>query len=152
MVAGAVWLRADASSATWSLTVRDREGRVLHAVDLPEASFSLRYRNSVYGSVAEERFEVTDDGRIRLRQLAADDPAVLTEYYRLAGAPMRSETGDARAWVGTPELATVVDELSVAATELGERTLVVAGAEPLALWELVGGGSPAVILSAEARP
>lgn len=149
MVLGATWLRAAASSETWSLTVRDAEGQIVHSVVLPDSGFSLRYRNSVYGSIAEERFEVTDEGRIRLRELAADDPALLTEYYRLAGAPARSNAGDGRAWTGTPEQAPLMDELPIAATELGERTLLVPGEPPIALWRLVAGRAPAVTLDVE---
>ena len=133
--------------------MRDLEGRSLHAVALPDSAFSLRYRNSIYGSLAEERFVVTDDGRIRLRALAAEDPAVLTEYYRLNGEPMRSDGGpDELGWTGVPEQDTVVDELEIAATELGERTLLVRGADPVALWRLVGEGEPGVVLSVERAP
>ena len=149
---GATWLQAAASSETWSLTVRDGEGRILHAVMLPDSAFSLRYRNSVYGSIAEERFDVTDDGRIRLRELAADDPALLTEYYRVADAPVRSGAGDGRSWTGTPEQASIVDELPIAATEIGERTLLVAGEPPVALWRLVGDAGPGVTLVVERTP
>lgn len=153
VAAGAAWLRADTSSGTWSLAVRDLEGRGLHAVALPDSAFSLRYRNSIYGSLAEERFEVTDDGRIRLRELAAEDPAVLTEYYRLDGEPMRSQGGpEDLAWTGVPEQATTVDELEVAATELGERTLLVRGTDAVALWQLVDRGEPGVVLSVEREP
>ena len=106
---------------------------MLHEVALPDSGFSLRYRNSVYGSLAEERFEVTDEGRIRLRVLAADDPAVLTEYYRLAGAPNRAPQGEGLAWVGVPEHELVMDELPLAATERGERTLLVEGERPVNL-------------------
>lgn len=150
LLGAAVWLGVDTSAATWSLTVRDLEGRVLHAVELPSSAFALRYRNSVYGSIAEERFEVTDGGRMRLRQLAAEDPAVLTEYYRLDGEPMRApaEAGGLT-WVGVPEQATVLAELELAATERGERTLIVSGHDPVALWQLVRDRDPGVLLRVE---
>lgn len=143
---GSAWLGTDASSAEWRLAVSDQEGRLLHEVVLPDSGFALRYRNSVYGSLAEERFEVANDGRIRLRELAAEDPAVLAEYYRLAGAPYRLTDVGEMTWAAIPEHATVVDELPIAATELGERTLVVEGEQPLALWSLVAGVEPGLVL------
>lgn len=125
---------------------------MLHEVALPDSGFSLRYRNSVYGSLAEERFEVTDEGRIRLRELAADDPAVLTEYYRLADAPNRAPHGEVLAWVGVPEHGLVMDELPLAATERGERTLLVQGERPVNLWQLVPNGVPGIVLGVVAEP
>lgn len=122
---------------------------MLHETPLPDSAFTLRYRNSVYGSVAEERFDVTDDGRMRLRELAADDPAVLTEYYQLAEAPMRADDGADRAWVGRPLHDSVIDQLPLAATERGERTLLVPGQPPVELWKLVAGGEPGVLLSVD---
>lgn len=90
---------------------------------------------------------MADDGRIRLRELAADDPAVLTEYYRLADAPYRLDDVSEMTWAGIPEQASVVDELPLAATELGERTLLVEGEQPVVLWSLVAGGEPGLVLS-----
>lgn len=124
---------------------------MLHEVALPDSGFSLRYRNSVYASLAEERFEVTDEGRIRLRELAADDPAVLTEYYRLACAPTRASEDASLAWVGVPEQGLVVDELPLAATEHGQRTLLVQGERQVDLWQLVPSGEPGMVLSVVAE-
>lgn len=120
---------------------------MLHETPLPDSAFTLRYRNSVYGSVAEERFDVTDDGRLRLLELGADDPAVLTEYYQLAEAPIRAGEGADRAWVGRPLHDSAIEELALAATERGERTLLVSGQPPVELWKLVAGGEPGVVLS-----
>ena len=121
---------------------------MLHEVALPASGFALRYRNSVYGSLAEERFEITAEGRIRLRGLAAEDPAVLDEYYVLAGPPRRSPDGDdALGWVGTPARPVEVEELPLAASERGERTLLVEGVRPIALWRLAARTGPTVVLS-----
>ena len=49
------------------LVVRDVSATELARVPLPSSGrFGLRYRNSLYGSLVEERFVVTTDGRLRL--------------------------------------------------------------------------------------
>jgi hypothetical protein len=131
------------------LTVRDEAGADLAQLALPaDGAFTLRYRNSVYGSTAEERF-VADGAAFRLVALAAREVAVLDEYYELAGGPRR---GGRLGWVGAPEQRVVLETLRVAATDLGRRTLVVEGSAPLALWKLAADEAPTVVLTIEPPP
>lgn len=110
----------------------------------PDGSFSLRYRNSLYGSLAEERFVIADEGRLDLVELRADELAVLEEYYAINEAA--SPSGGTRAWAAAPAHRPTIHRLRVAATDLGERTLLVAGREPLELWRLVDDAEPSVII------
>lgn len=132
----------------WQLVARAPNGDVLLRVPLPEDRFVLRYRNSVYGSLAEERFTIRADGRMALVELAADEAAVLDEYYVTADRPRPSDTGDTRRWEAEPAALLQLAELPIAATRHGERTLVVEG-RAVALWQLAGAGGPTVILQAE---
>ena len=153
-VAVAVATVASASAPTaapaeqWQLAVRAVNGTVLLRVPLPEARFALRYRNSVYLSLAEERFVVGADGQISLIELAADEAAVLDEYYETGERPRRSSGDDARLWIAPPAAALEVLELQLAATRYGERTLLAAGRE-VVLSDLVGTAGPGVILEVE---
>ncbi|MGH2427475.1 MAG: hypothetical protein ACRDGV_01120 [Candidatus Limnocylindria bacterium] len=143
---------ASAGGSGQTLVVRDRQGGELARVALPaEPSFSLRYRNSLYGSLAEERFMVGADGRMELVMLAADEVAVLEEYYAVDGAPMPAAASDSRRWRAAPARAVALHELTIAATDLGERTLLVPGQPSVRLWQLVGDGNPSVIVSVEER-
>ena len=129
-----------------SIVVADGSGVVLARVSLPaDGTFSLRYRNSLYGSLAEERFAVTADGRMQLTRLAADELAVLEEYYTVREAPVATGADDDRAWHAPSAREVSLEELTIAATELGERTLLVAGEAPIELWRLVG-DDPFVVL------
>lgn len=132
----------------WQLVARATNGDVLMRVPLPESRFVLRYRNSVYGSVAEERFAIGPDGQMILVELAADEAAVLDEYYVTADRPRRTDPGDARLWKAAPASPLQLAELRVAATRHGERTLVVEG-RAVALWQLPAVGGPTVILETE---
>lgn len=130
------------------LIVRGPDERVLARVALPDGWFTLRYRNSLYGSLAEERYEVGPRGELTLVELAADELAVLEEYSSIDGAAERTVGAD-RAWRADPALDVRLEQLVVAATDLGERTLVVAGADALALWQLVADADPSVRLTVE---
>lgn len=110
--------------------------------------FALRYRNSLYGSLAEERFSVRD-GRMTLRELAADQLAVLEEYYAISRPASRAAPGDARRWTAAPGIHVEERRLRVAATDLGERTLIVDGSQPLDLWRLVDDVEPIVVLAVD---
>jgi len=132
------------------LVVRGPDDAVIARVPLPDARFTLRYRNSLYGSLAEERYVATDDRRIVLDGLAADELAVLEEYYGIDEPARRSTAGD-RAWVAEPARPVVVPDLTIAATDLGRRTLLVEGHEPIELWRVVDDASPSVELEV-ARP
>ncbi|HET6380993.1 MAG TPA: hypothetical protein VFH63_08205 [candidate division Zixibacteria bacterium] len=130
-----------------ALRVSLPDGRVVTLVPLPDdGTFALRYRNSLYGTLAEERFAVTPDGRIRLVGLGAQQLAVLEEYYAIASPAWRAP---GLGWSAVPARAPIERVLRVAATDLGRRTLLVDGAEPLELWRLVDDASPTVRLEVE---
>jgi hypothetical protein len=97
----------------------------------------VSYRNSVYGTVAEERYRVQDGGRFGLVELAADQLAVLEEYYAVPGPVRAAPDGDRRSWVAQPAYYPEFTELAIAATALGERTLHVPGHPPVPLPPLV---------------
>jgi hypothetical protein len=128
-----------------SLRVALPDGTTLATLALPaDGAFTLRYRNSLYGTLAEERFVVTDDGELRLAELAADQLAVLEEYYAIA-EPARPSAGR-RAWTAPPAHVPVITELRIAATDRGERALLVAGQQPIELSRFVEDADPTVIL------
>ena len=133
----------------WQLVVRGSDGEVLLRVPLVDGRFTLRYRNSVYESLAEERFAITPGGQIALVDLAADEAAVLAEYYTAEGV-RSADPEDDRRWVAEPSASVELAELPLAATEYGQRTLLVEGSEPVRLWLLVEAGEPTMTLAAEA--
>jgi hypothetical protein len=148
-VAGLAW-SASSAEARPVLAIRLPDGTQVARVPLgPEGEFTLRYRNSLYGSLVEERFALGVDGRIELLEVAADELAVLEEYYAIDGPALPSAGSDARAWRAPPGNAVSVRELIVAATDLGERTLLVDGRPPIELWRLVEDGAASVILERE---
>jgi hypothetical protein len=132
-----------------ALVVRGPDGSTLARVELPaDGSFALRYRNSLYGSLVEERF-VTVDGRMRLARLAADELAVLEEYYAIDRPAQRGPAAGTRAWEAEPALAVEEDAILIAASDIGERTLLVDGAPALELWRLVEDAAPSVRLEVD---
>jgi hypothetical protein len=131
-----------------AVTVRDGGGALLTRVPLPAAEFAVSYRNSVYGTVAEERYHVRDGERFGLVELAADQLAVLEEYYAVPGPVRTAPRGDRRSWVAEPRDHPVFSELAIAATALGERTLHVPGHPPVPLPPLVE-GEVTVVLEVE---
>lgn len=151
-LAGALGLPlAGASSDPAAVVVTDRDGDVLAEVPLPGDTFAVRYRNSIYGTLAEERYRV-HDGRFALVTLAADQLAVLEEYYAVP-APTAAPEDDRRSYVAAPApgRAPTFTTLSIAATRLGERTLLVPGRAPVALWRLVD-DDPTIVLRIEEAP
>jgi hypothetical protein len=148
VAAVAIVAERDRTVAAWRLVVRNVEGATLAQAELGDGHFALRYRNSVYGSPAEERFAIASDGRIVLVGLAADELAVLGEYYA-ALEPRPAAEGDALRWEAVPQQPVALGRLTLAATDLGERTLLVAGRHPIALWRLVGDSAPGLTLRAE---
>jgi hypothetical protein len=139
--AGAAAERADVPR----LRVTLPDGTTLVTVPLGEdGAFALRYRNSLYGTLAEERFVATDEGELRLIELAADQLAVLEEYYAIT-SPARPTEGR-RAWTAPPAHVPVITELRIAATDRGERTLLVEGRAALDLTLFVEDAAPTVIL------
>lgn len=147
VVLAGLLVRSDSSPR---LTVRDPDDGVVLATAALNGSptFTLRYRNSLYGTVAEERFEVTEDGRLVLDLLAADQIAVLEEYYAIDTPAWAAPDDDAREWLAKPANPVTLDDLLIAATDLGERTLIVEGEEPIPLWRLEA-ADPAVVLRVE---
>lgn len=140
--------RGDARD-TLVVVVRATDGTILARAPLPVTGrFALRYRNSLYGSLAEERFTATQDRRFWLQELAADEIAVLEEYYAIPGPAERTPAGDRRTWRARPADTSAFERLTIAATRLGERTLLVPGREDVALWRLVD-REPIVIIDLE---
>ncbi len=131
-----------------AVVVTDAGGDVLARVALSGDRFAVRYRNSLYGTLAEERYTVTRDGNFTLDQLAADQLAVLEEYYAVPGPPRPAPDEDRRGFLAAPhpKRSPTFDELSIAATDLGERTLLVPGSDPVDLWRLVDDDGPTVVL------
>lgn len=144
----------DEASASQAVVIRGHTGNVLASVALPGERFAVSYRNSIYGTLAEERYVVLPDGRYRLVQIAADQLAVLEEYYAVPEPPRHAEPSDRRTWVVPPDSSrpAIFEELSIAATDLGQRTLHVPGSPPLALWRLVEDNHPFVVLAIEENP
>lgn len=143
------------SSGTPAVVVRADDGDLLASVPVGRRGFALSYRNSVYGTLAEDRYTVQAEALpaswFRLVEVAADQRAVLEEYYALPG-PSRATAGDRRNWVSDPARRMVFRALNIAATDLGERTLHVPGHRPVPLWRLVGDGDPIVVLDIEENP
>ena len=130
-----------------TIRVTAPDGELLASVPLaPDGTVTLRYRNSLYGTLAEERFVVTGDGRLRLVELAAEQLAVLEEYYAI-DTPASSAAEEPMRWQAAPAHVPVLRELRVAATDLGQRTLVVPGSAPVRLWRLVDDPEPTVVLT-----
>lgn len=150
LLVGAAALSAAGTDAHGSVVVTDPTGRVLSRVPLnADSAFSLRYRNSLYGTLAEERFVTREDGRFALDRLSAEQLAVLEEYYAVETRPIAADDGW---WRAPPAYELEVEELRVAATDLGRRTLLVDGRPPVDLWRLVSDSSPSIVISIEGRP
>lgn len=137
-----------------AVTVRAPDGDLIARVPLAGDTFAVGYRNSVYTTLAEERYRVLPDGRFELVELAAEQTAVLEEYYAVPGPPRPARAGDRLPYVVDPDPArpAVFDDLRIAATDLGERTLFVPGHAPVPIWERVVSDDPTVILDIEESP
>ncbi|WEV78856.1 hypothetical protein O9K63_03405 [Janibacter cremeus] len=137
-----------------SVVVTDDGGEALATVPLEGDTFAVSYRNSIYRTLAEERYEVRADGSYHLVQIAAEQLAVLEEYYGVPGAPSKAPENDRRRWVVPPDPAhpAVFTDLSIAATDRGERVLHVPGSEPVALWRLVEDSDPYLSIDIKENP
>ena len=153
-VTAAAVAAADPADADAAVTVRSADGTLIGRLPLEGDTFAVSYRNSVYTTLAEERYRVLADGRFELVGLAADQVAVLEEYYAVPGAPRPAPAGDRRSWVADPApvQTAVFDSLRIAATDLGERTVHVPGSPPLAVWQRVASADPTVVLDIEGKP
>lgn len=130
-----------------ALVVRDAHGVELARVSLTTDGFALRYRNSLYGSLVEERYRLADGG-IRLVTLAADERSVLEEYYA-AFAARDGGHESARTWIVDVDEGPIALPLHIQASRLGERTLLVDG-RSVPLWPLVARiGDTSITLSVE---
>lgn len=130
------------------VVVRDSTGMELARAQLPPSgAFTLRYRNSLYGSLVEERFRAAGNHLAQV-SLAAQELAVLEEYYGAVGAsPTDAPAG--LGWEVAIDRPPVALPLRVQATALGERELVTE-AGTLSLWRLVEGhDSTRVVLTVE---
>lgn len=136
-----------------SIVITNDDGG-LATVALPGDTFAVSYRNSLYGTIAEERYTVLPDGSFQLNQIAADQLAVLEEYYGVPGAPTPADPTDRRNFVVDPDPShpAVFTDLSLAATDLGERTLHLPGAAPVSLWTLVDDDQPFILLDIKETP
>lgn len=136
------------------IVVRDRAGDELASLPLNGDTFSVSYRNSIYQTLAEERYLVGADESYQLVEIAADQLAVIEEYYAVPGAPSPAPAGDRRAYVVQPDPnhPAVFDALSIAATDLGERTIHIPGSAPFALWQLVDDATPYLVLEIKEIP
>jgi hypothetical protein len=134
--------------------VRTPDGDLIASLPLESDRFAVSYRNSIYTTLAEERYRVLPDGRFELVEIAADQLAVLEEYYAVPGAPRRAASDDRRAYVVEPDPArpAVFETLNIAATDLGERTLWVPGHPPVPVWQRVVSEDPTVLLDIEETP
>ncbi|MCY7288021.1 MAG: hypothetical protein LH624_07160 [Cryobacterium sp.] len=142
------------TTASQSIVIRDSNGAALTTLPLNGTSFALRYRNSIYHTMAEERFEVLPDGSFRLVQIAADQLAVIEEYYVVSEPAVIAESTDRRRWVvpSDPDRQSEFAHLSVSGTDLGERTVLIPGSEPVALWKLTQNDHPFLDLSITPAP
>lgn len=145
---------AGQDTAAERAVVISNDGGELARVPLAGGSFAVSYRNSLYGSLAEERYTALPDGRYRLRELAADQLAVLEEYYAVPGPARPAGGTDRRNWTAAPDPAHPLEltQLSIAATDLGQRTLHVPGSPPVELWRLVDTTDPFVVLTIKESP
>lgn len=127
------------------LTVADDAGRELATLSLPkDGGFALEYRNSLYGTMVRESFRASRDV-ISLEALWAEQLAVLEEYYAI-DEPADRELGG---WTAAPAIETRLTELRLAATDLGERTLLVEGADPIPLYRFVEDETPTVLITVD---
>jgi hypothetical protein len=147
VAAGIVAIMAGSAAMGGSSTaigVRLPDGTAIVTVPAPaDGIVALRYRNSLYGTIAEERFVVAD-GRLELVELRAEQLAVLEEYYAIDTPAARSV--GSLAWTATPARVPSVESLRVAATDRGERTLLVSGHPPIELWRFVEDSAPSVLI------
>lgn len=79
-----------------------------------------------------------------LAELASDQLAVLEEYYAI-DTPA-SPDGQGRSWRAKPANVPEITQLRVAATDRGERTLIVDDRVAIELWRYVPDSAPVVVV------
>lgn len=124
------WTAAARTDDGLRVVVRDADGARVAEAGLPASGrFALTYRHSVYGAPAEERFRAgRGDRGFVLEAIASPSQAVL-DYYAVEGR--RTRRGGR--WLLVPSQPARYDELALAATAVGRRTLAVGG-DRIALW------------------
>jgi Domain of unknown function (DUF1850) len=101
------------------VVARASDGDVVAELRLPPSgTFALEYLHSYYRQPARETFRATGDG-FELVAISSPSEAVL-DYYELDGARERS----GGLWTLRPERRARFDEMGLAATAVGRRTLV----------------------------
>lgn len=104
------------------VVARTSDGEVVAELRLPASGeFALEYRHSYYRQPARETFRATDDG-FELVAVSSPSEAVL-DYYEIEGA--RERLGGR--WTLRPDRPPQFDEMALAATAVGRRTLVASG-------------------------
>jgi hypothetical protein len=82
-------------------------------------AFALEYRHSYYRQPARETFRVRPDGGFELAAVSSPSAAVL-DYYEIDGSLTRRDGW----WTLRPARPARFEELALAATTVGRRTLV----------------------------
>jgi hypothetical protein len=104
------------------VVARSADGDVVADLRLPASgTFALEYRHSYYREPARETFRATGDG-FELVAISSPSQAVL-DYYEIDGA---RERGGGR-WTLRPAHPARFEEMALAATAVGRRTLVAGG-------------------------
>ena len=85
-------------------------------------TFALEYRHSYYRQPARETFRARDDGAFELVAISSPSEAVL-DYYEIDG--VRERRGGR--WTLRPARPARFEHMSLAATQVGRRTLVAGG-------------------------
>ena len=102
------------------VVARTSDGDVVAELRLPASGeFALEYRHSYYRQPARETFRVRGDGDFELAAISSPSEAVL-DYYEIEGE--RSRRGGW--WTLRPARPARFDEMALAATGVGRRTLV----------------------------
>jgi hypothetical protein len=122
------------------VVARTADGAVAADLRLPASGeFALEYRHSYYRRPARETFRLAGDG-FELVAVSSPSEAVL-DYYELDGERSRR----AGVWTLRPARPARFEEMALAATAVGRRTLV-AGGRRVPLW---GGGDVHLRLAVE---
>jgi hypothetical protein len=85
----------------------------------PSRTFALEYRHSYYRQPARETFRAAPDGSFALVAVSSPSEAVL-DYYEIEG--QRERRGGV--WTLHPARPARFDDMALAATRVGRRTLV----------------------------
>ena len=101
-------------------------------------SFQIVHRNSIYGALVREAFQLDDQGSLWLKDIKTDHPAVL-EYYGLEEASTQ--------WI---PLERKFEYLAIRITQNGEFWVIV-GKEKIPLSLLVADGSLVEVRGSQAR-